>query len=109
MARVVTGIIVLAGGLAMLAGCTTARDPELLNDPNYSTGYADGCQTAQTRVAGFEDETLTRNQVLWENEPAYQTGWRDGYNACGSSTESNTNADRDIFTRESEHYQSVPR
>jgi len=100
--------IVFTAALTALAGCQTARDPETLNDPNYATGYADGCQSGQSRVAGFDD-TITKDGALAAAEPTYELGWRDGYNACGSATESNTNSDRDIFTRESEHYDSVPR
>jgi len=108
-ARSVIGITVVAVLMGAVAGCSTARDPELLNNPNYSTGYADGCQTGHSRIAGFDD-TVTRNEGLAEREPAYEIGWRDGYSACGGENiDSESTSTREIFINESEHWDSVPR
>ncbi len=101
--------LVLAGGLSLLAACETARDPETLNDPNYSQGYSDGCQTGHSRVAGFDD-TVTRDRELAAREPVYEIGWRDGYNACGGeNTDADSASDREIFINESDHWDPVPR
>ncbi len=102
-------LIAGAALLLALAGCETARDQTLLDDPNYSAGYSDGCATASRRVAGF-DETITRDGAR-DSEAAYQIGWRDGYGQCGGGqTEATRASDReDIFTRDSEHYPSAPR
>jgi len=99
----------LIGASALfLAACETARDPQLLSNPNYSSGYADGCQSAQTRVNGFDD-SITRNNLLAETEPAYEIGWRDGYAACGGSNlDSSDGSTREIFRRGSEHYTTTP-
>ena len=100
------GVIVIGAGLS---ACESARDPELLENPNYSYGYADGCQTGHTRVSGFDD-TIVKNRELAAREPAYEVGWRDGYDACGGyGEESVTNSNREIFQHESEHYTTVPR
>ncbi len=72
--------IFLMGSL-FLAGCS-GTDPALLEDPNYSLGYGDGCSTANSRVRGGHNKVY-RNQTLFKNDKAYQTGWRDGYVACG--------------------------
>jgi hypothetical protein len=101
------GIAGLALAVAALSGCETARDPEILDNPNYAQGYSDGCQTGHSRIAGFDD-TVTKDRELSQREPAYEIGWRDGYNACGGqNTDSDTN--RDIFETDSEHWDSVPR
>jgi len=97
----------MVSGLA-LAACETARDPEVLRNPNYSTGYSDGCQSGQSEVAGFRD-SVTRNRVLAEAEPAYDIGWRDGYAACGSGEfDSSDGSTREVFRRSSEHYETAP-
>ena len=102
-------VLVVLGAVALLTACETARDPELLNDPNYSSGRADGCQTAHSRVAGFDD-TITKDRELARREPAYEIGWRDGYNSCGGeNSEADSASDREIFINESEHWESVPR
>lgn len=107
--RAFVGVIVLAAGLSALAGCETARDEELLSDPNYSKGYSDGCQTGHSRIAGFDD-TVTKDRVLSENEPNYEIGWRDGYNACGGeNVDADSASNREIFINESEHWDQVPR
>ena len=99
----------ILGAMGALAACETARDPEVLNNPNYSRGYADGCQTGHSRVAGF-DETVTKDRELALREPTYEIGWRDGYNACdGESADANSASNREIFIHESEHYRSPPR
>jgi hypothetical protein len=101
------GVAALALGASALGGCETARDPETLNSPYYAQGYSDGCQTGHSRVAGFSD-TITKDRVLSESEPAYETGWRDGYNACGGDTATDE-TNRDIFETDSDHWDSVPR
>lgn len=107
--RAFMGAAILGAALGGLAACETARDPELLNDPNFSKGYSDGCQTGHSRVAGFDD-TITKDRDLAERERAYEIGWRDGYNACGGeNSDSDSNSNREIFTHDSEHYDSVPR
>ena len=101
--------LMVIGALGALAACETARDQELLDNPNYSQGYADGCQTGHNRVAGF-DETVTRDDELALREPAYQIGWRDGHSVCGGDqVDADSASDREIFIHESEHYGSVPR
>lgn len=75
-------VIVLLGAALGLAACAFERDAELLQDPLYKAGHADGCQSAHTQVSGF-DETIRRNKALYESEEAYRIGWGDGYGSCG--------------------------
>lgn len=105
--KLFVGTTALALGMSALAGCETARDPELLNNPYYSQGYSDGCQTGHSRISGFDD-TVTKDRVLSESQPAYETGWRDGYNACGGEP-ADDDTNHDIFENDSDHWDSVPR
>ncbi|MAN60830.1 MAG: hypothetical protein CMI60_02675 [Parvibaculum sp.] len=75
-------VFVLLVAALGLSACAFERDPQLLQDPLYKAGHADGCQSAHTEVSGF-DETIQRNKALYETEAAYRTGWGDGYGSCG--------------------------
>lgn len=101
-------LVLFTVGILGLAGCESARDPQMLQNPNYVSGYSDGCQSAQTRIPGFDD-TITRNAALAEIEPAYDLGWRDGYAACGEGDfDTSDGATREPFRRGSEHYTTAP-
>jgi hypothetical protein len=77
--------ILSAGLLAVgLSACANTTDPALLESPNYSMGYTDGCATGNQRVHGFSD-TVTRNEQMFDDDEAYRVGWRDGYGSCGGS------------------------
>ncbi len=76
----------LLGAVLGLAGCAFERDPQLLQDPLYKAGHSDGCQSAHTRVSGF-DETIHRDKTLYEAGGAYRTGWGDGYGSCGGRSQ----------------------
>jgi hypothetical protein len=82
------------GGLSLLAlaGCASPMDPELRQSPNYSLGYNDGCQTGNGRITGFKS-TVQRNEDLYEDDRAYEGGWREGYSACGGENY----RDSDVF------------
>ncbi len=83
-----------------LAGCTVGLDPSVTEDPNYSIGYNDGCQSGNARVTGF-DSTIRRNNDLYESSQAYQGGWKVGYDACGG----NEYRDPNVFGGEDRWYQ----
>ncbi len=76
--RLTVGVFVVCG--ALLAGCGT--DPEVAKSPQYRLGYGDGCSTANSRVRGGHNKVY-RNDELYKKDKIYQTGWRDGYVACG--------------------------
>ena len=90
-------------GLFVLAGCASDYDPMLRENPNFSLGYNDGCQTGNARVTGF-DETVYRDKSLFEADRAYQAGWREGYTACGG----NNYNDQDVFGGEDKWYDKGP-
>lgn len=99
--KVLPKILAVAGVMAM-AGCISAKDTgDLGSDPNYSAGYNDGCATANARVQGF-DETITRNQNLFDTSDAYRAGWRSGHATCGNQGRK----DKDVFGGEDRWYGS---
>lgn len=81
-----------------LTGC--ALDTSVRDDPNYSIGYNDGCQTGNARVTGFVS-TIRRDDGLFESSDAYQSGWKEGYSACGG----NERRDPNVFNGEDRWYQ----
>lgn len=86
-------VLMIAG---FLSACVGDRSPEVLNSPTYKAGYADGCRTANTRVAGVKS-TVHKNQALYEQDELYRDGWGDGYANCGGSLKTNPT---DIFSDE---------
>ncbi|MEL7029933.1 MAG: hypothetical protein AAGL49_12180 [Pseudomonadota bacterium] len=72
----------LASLFALAAtGCVSGLDPQIAESPKYSSGYADGCETAHQRTQAFSRKT-TRDESLFESDKGYRTGWRQGYSAC---------------------------
>jgi hypothetical protein len=69
-----------------LSACAFERDPQVLQNPLYKSGHAAGCQSAHTRVSGFDD-TIHRDKTLYANESLYRTGWGDGYASCGGQSQ----------------------
>ena len=94
------GRAAVLGGALALSACVGAIDESTRNDPNFSIGYSDGCNTGNARVTGFR-ETVTRNDELFRSSRAYQAGWKEGYNACGGTDYSDPN----VFDGEDRWYQ----
>ena len=70
---------------AFLGGCFKPLDPVVANSPDYHSGYADGCATAQERQNGFGSK-ITRVEALFETNDSYNLGWRNGFGACGGQS-----------------------
>jgi hypothetical protein len=68
-----------------LAASCGGVDPELMKEPNFQSGYDDGCRTASSRGSGSGNPKY-RNDNLFRNDKAYEAGWRNGYSSCGQST-----------------------
>lgn len=65
-----------------LAGCA---GPKHDNDPDYDTGFTDGCSTGTSRSSGTPVSKATRDQALWDSSEAYRSGWKAGYSSCSPS------------------------
>ena len=71
----------IAAGAALLASC--AGDSGLSEDPNFVAGYGDGCATASEQEKSFSTKRV-RDAYLFDNDRAYRSGWRQGWQQCQS-------------------------
>ena len=70
--------------LVLLTGCTSAADRATRNSPDFKAGYSDGCASAGQQAQGAipRDTGLTRDNEAYGANPAYHTGWGEGFGAC---------------------------
>jgi len=83
-------LVLLSAGF-VLSACAFERAPEVLQNPIYKTGFSEGCETAHTRVSGFND-TIHRNEALYKTQEVYRAGWGDGYASCGGQRQFDDNS-----------------
>ena len=69
-------------GLLLLAGCASAADRATRNSPDFKAGYSDGCASAGLQGANPRDTGLTRDDEAYRGNPAYHSGWGEGFGAC---------------------------
>ena len=50
--------------------------------PDYRAGYGDGCTSAGTPSANPRADTRVRDEDAYAGNPAYRTGWGEGFGAC---------------------------
>ncbi|MEK7265659.1 MAG: hypothetical protein AAB227_06125 [Pseudomonadota bacterium] len=72
---------ILAVGALFLASC--ASDSGLSEEPGYVSGYGDGCATAHEQDKSFSTKRV-RDADQFENDRAYRSGWRQGWQQCQS-------------------------
>ncbi len=78
--------ITLLAAAAGLAGCASTADMQAMREsPSYHQGYGDGCATGTEEDKSFSTK-MTRDAYSFDNDPAYRTGWRQGYLECGDRT-----------------------
>lgn len=68
-----------------LSGCVvfeSRADRELEKTPNFKDGYSDGCATASTKAANYNESNMVRDETLFKTDRAYRTGWSAGYSGC---------------------------
>jgi hypothetical protein len=79
-------ILSVAISIAM-AGCgifLTPQERAIRKDPNYRTGYSDGCGAANAENSSLREKP-TRDEVLYRSDKDYRNGWQSGYASCRSS------------------------
>jgi len=80
-----------------LAGCGTSK---FENDPDYDTGFSDGCSTSASRTPGSPPVKAVRDDQLWKESEGYRAGWKAGYASCSPGSRGDTpGSDRDIGGR----------
>lgn len=78
-------LVLLALSAFLLAGCMffeTPADRALRRQPNFRTGYADGCATATNEGADMRHGDTVRDDSLYDTDKAYRVGWANGHSAC---------------------------
>lgn len=70
-----------AAGAAFLVSC--ASDPGLTEEPGFLAGYGDGCATAHELDKSFSTKRV-KDDYQFDNDRAYRSGWRQGYQQCQS-------------------------
>ena len=59
-----------------------AADRATRNSPDFKAGYSDGCASASLQGANPRDTGLTRDDAAYGANPAYHSGWGEGFGAC---------------------------
>jgi hypothetical protein len=88
--RLPTAFAVLFAAFALAACGTTQYD----NDPDYDTGFSDGCATGTARSPGTPVTKPVRDQQLWDVSEGYRAGWRAGYGSCSPGARGDIPGDR---------------
>ena len=72
-----------------LASCGLFANKEirtLRKSPDYRAGYQDGCSSAWGPDANKRrDDTIVRDDSMYQNNRAYHVGWERGLRACRST------------------------
>lgn len=90
-------LLAVAAFILFLTGCGTSKFD---NDPDYDTGFSDGCATGTSRSPGTPASKPTRDEALWSQSEGYRVGWKAGYQSCSPGARGDIpGADRDIGGR----------
>jgi hypothetical protein len=77
------GLVAIA--TVSLSGCgflfETRGERAMRNTPNFKSGYADGCATANAQGVNYGRDT-TRDTQLYQTDKAYRAGWAAGVSSC---------------------------
>jgi hypothetical protein len=80
-----------------LAACGTSK---FENDPDYDSGFSDGCSTSSSRTPGSPPAKAVRDDQLWKESEGYRAGWKAGYSSCSPGGRGDTpGSDRDMGGR----------
>lgn len=69
-----------------LSGCIffeTNAQRAIRNNPNFRTGYSDGCASANARGTSFVGDKV-RDEAMFETSQPYRAGWSNGYGTCNN-------------------------
>jgi hypothetical protein len=81
--------IVLLLLILPLSACAlfeSKQERALRRSPDYKAGYQDGCNSSWSPDANKRhDDTIVRDDQLYQNNKAYRVGWNTGLNVCRSA------------------------
>jgi hypothetical protein len=78
-------VIALFLSLPLFTGCALFESKAtraMRASPDYKVGYGDGCASASTPSANPRADTRQRDEDAYAGNPAYRTGWGEGFGAC---------------------------
>lgn len=87
MKQRIYGFLLLTLLGAATAGCgvfLSSKDRALQKDPNFRSGYDDGCASANAEGARYRGENR-RDETLFRSSKPYRNGWQSGFSACRSN------------------------
>src|SRR5690242_9100641 len=79
-------LLPLAAALA-LSGCgifLSSKEKAMQKDPNYQSGYSDGCAAANAQNTDYRRGDGDRDEALFNASKPYRSGWHSGFSACRS-------------------------
>lgn len=71
----------------VLSGCgifVSSEDRAMKKDPNYRSGYSDGCAAANAQNTDYRRGDGSRDEALFDTSKPYRSGWHSGFSACRS-------------------------
>lgn len=90
-------LLTLLLATSSIAACSTNK---FESDPDYDTGFSDGCSTGSARVPGVPTNKAVRDDKLWSDSEGYRAGWKAGYASCSPGARGDSpGSDRDIGGR----------
>lgn len=76
--------------LLPLAACglfPSKAERAMRRSPDYKAGYQDGCNSAWSPDANKRhDDTIVRDDQMYQNSKPYRVGWDKGLNACRTTS-----------------------
>ena len=77
-------LFVAAFALSACGIFLAGKEKAMRKDPNYQSGYSDGCASANAQDTAYRGSDEQRDQALFNTSAAYRNGWHSGYSACHS-------------------------
>jgi len=77
-------LLLVAFALSACGLFVSKEDRALKKDPNYQTGYSDGCAAANAQNTDYRRGDKARDEGLFGSSKAYRSGWHSGFSACRS-------------------------
>ncbi len=77
-------VLFAASALASCGLFLTNKEKAMQKDPNYKSGYSDGCASSNAENTRYRGDTH-RDEALFSTSAAYRNGWHSGFSACSSN------------------------
>ncbi|HEY4124711.1 MAG TPA: hypothetical protein VGM36_08865 [Rhizomicrobium sp.] len=78
-------LLLMALALSACGIFLTSKEKAMRKDPNYQSGYSDGCASANAQDTKYRGSDEQRDDALFNTSRPYRSGWHAGYSACHSN------------------------